>query len=90
LFVESRILLTTLVAVLMTALFLIKVTGPVSGAVLVGYAILAGRLRFRDAAIAAGAVIACLGVIELTTGVVYAYVEDVLVLAMLNSASFLR
>lgn len=89
LFVESRILLTTLVAVLMTALFLVKVTGPVSGAVLVGYAVLAGRLRFRDAVIAAAAVIGVLIVIELTTGVVYAYVEDVFILALLNSASLL-
>lgn len=89
LFVQSRVLLTTLVAVLMLALFLVKVTGPVSGAVLVGYAVLAGRLRFRDAAIAAGVVIAALGLIELSTGVVYAYVEDVLILAMLNSASLL-
>lgn len=90
LFVESRILLTTLVAVLMVALFLVKVTGPVSGAALVGYAVLAGRMRFRDASIAAGAVIACLGAIELATGVVYAYVEDIIDLALLNSASFLR
>lgn len=89
LFVQSRILLTTLVAVLMLALFLVKVTGPVSGAVLVGYAVLAGRLRFRDAAIAAGVVIAALGLIELSSGVVYAYVEDVLILAILNSASLL-
>lgn len=89
LFVESRVLLTSLVAVLMLALFLVKVTGPVSGAVLVGYAVLAGRLRFRDAAIAAGVVIAALGLIEISTGVVYAYVEDVLILAMLNSASLL-
>lgn len=90
LFVESRALLTTLVAVLMVALFLVKVTGPVSGAALVGYAVLAGRMRFRDAAIAAGAVIACLGLIELATGLVFAYLEDILDLAMLNSASFLR
>ncbi|MBA4221136.1 MAG: hypothetical protein C0458_10445 [Methylobacterium sp.] len=90
LFVESRILLTTLVAVLMVALFLVKVTGPVSGAALVGYAVLAGRMRFRDAAIAAGSVIACLGVVELATGLVFAYLEDILDLAMLNSASFLR
>lgn len=90
LFVENRVLLTSLVAALMIALFLVKVTGPVSGAVLVGYAVLAGRMRFRDAAIAAGSVIACLGLIELTTGVVYAYVEDILDLAMLNSSSLLR
>jgi hypothetical protein len=90
LFVESRVLLTTLVAVLMTTLFLVKVTGPVSGAVLVGYAVLTGRMRLGDALIAAGTVIACLGLIELTTGVVFAYVEDIIDLAMLNSASFLR
>lgn len=90
LFVENRVLLTSLVAVLMIALFLVKVTGPASGAVLVGYAVLAGRMRFRDAAVAAGSVIACLGLIELTTGLVFAYLEDILDLAMLNSSSFLR
>jgi hypothetical protein len=90
LFVENRVLLTSLVAVLMIALFLVKVTGPASGAVLVGYAVLAGRIRFRDAAVAAGSVIACLGLIELTTGLVFAYLEDILDLAMLNSSSFLR
>ena len=90
LFVESRVLLTTLVAVLMMALFLVKITGPVSGAALVGYAVLAGRMRLRDAVIAASVVIACLFLIELTTGMVYAYVEDIMNLAMLNSASFLR
>lgn len=90
LFVESRVLLTTLVAVLMMALFLVKITGPVSGAALVGYAVLAGRMRLRDAVIAASVVIACLLLIELTTGMVYAYVEDIMNLAMLNSASFLR
>lgn len=89
LFVENRVLLTSLVAVLMAALFLVKVTGPISGAVLVGYAVLAGRMRFRDAAIAAATVIGVLIALELSTGVIYAYVEDVFVLAMLNTASFL-
>lgn len=89
LFVENRVLLTSLVAVLMTALFLVKVTGPVSGAVLVGYAVLAGRMRFRDAATAATAVIGVLTMLELSTGVIYAYLEDILDLAMLNSSSFL-
>ena len=88
LFVENRVLLTVLVILLMTSLFLIKVTGPVSGAALVGYAVLAGRLRFRDALLAAVAVIAVLGVLELTAGLVHAYLEDVLTLVALNSASF--
>ncbi len=87
-FVENRVLLTVLVILLMTSLFLIKVTGPVSGAVLVGYAVLAGRLRFREALLAAVAVIATLGVLELAAGLVHAYLEDVLTLAALNSASF--
>lgn len=90
LFVENRVLLTALLAVLMMALFLVKVTGPASGAVLVGYAVMAGRMRFRDAAVAAMAVIAILLALELSTGVIHAYVEDVLILAMLNSASLLR
>jgi len=88
LFVENRVLLTILVILLMASLFLFKVTGPVSGSVLVGYAVLAGRLRFRDALVAAVAVIAVLCVLELSAGLINAYVEDVLTLAALNSATF--
>ena len=55
LFMPRGRLATGLVAALMLTLFLVKITGAVTGALLVGYAILAGRLRLRDAVLAAGA-----------------------------------
>lgn len=88
-FVRGPLLLTSLVAALMLALFLVKVTGAVSGAMLVGYAVLTGRMRFRDAAVAAAAVIAILALLDLGTGLVRAYVEDILTLLSLNTGALL-
>ncbi len=88
-FARGRALLTGLVAALMLTLFLVKVTGAVAGAILVGYAVLCGRMRFADAAIAAGAVILALVAIDLPTGLVRAYIEDVLVLLSLNTGALL-
>ncbi len=88
-FVRSGRLLTGLVAALMLALFLVKVTGAVSATMLVGYAVLTGRMRFRDAAFAAAAVIGILAIIEIGTGLIRAYVEDILVLLSLNTGALL-
>lgn len=88
-FVPRRGLRIGLVAVLMLALFLTKVTGAVSGTLLVGYATLSGRMRFRDAVIAAGLVILALGVLELATGLSSAYLIDILTLLGLNTGTLL-
>ncbi len=89
LFVPRRSLQITLVAVLMLTLFLTKVTGAVSGTFLVGYATLSGRMRFRDALVAAGLVILALGVLELATGLSSAYIIDILTLLGLNTGTLL-
>lgn len=89
LFVESRRLLIGLVAALMLTLFLVKITGAVTGTILVGYAMLAGRMRFRDLAVAAGLVVAALALLELGTGIVNAYLADVLTLLGLNTGALL-
>jgi hypothetical protein len=89
LFVPRRSLQIALVAVLMLTLFLTKVTGAVSGTLLVGYATLSGRMRFRDATIAAGLVILALGVLELATGLSSAYIIDILTLLGLNTGTLL-
>jgi hypothetical protein len=88
-FVPRRGLQIALVAVLMLALFLTKVTGAVSGTLLVGYATLSGRMRFRDAVAAAGLVLLALGVLELATGLSSAYVIDILTLLGLNTGTLL-
>ncbi len=89
LFVPNRRLTTGLVAGLMLTLVLVKITGAVTGALLVGYAILAGRLRLRDAVVAAGLVLAVLGALDLATCLVRAYVADILILIALNTGALL-
>ncbi len=88
-FTQRRGLQIALVAVLMLALFLTKVTGAVSGTLLVGYATLSGRMRFRDAAVAAALVLLALAVLELATGLSSAYVLDILTLLGLNTGTLL-
>jgi hypothetical protein len=89
LFVRGAMLLTALVAVLMLALFLFKITGAIAGAMLVGYAILAGRVRLRDAVVAAAIVLAVLGLLDLATGIVRAYLADILLLVSMNTGTLL-
>ena len=89
LFVPRGRLATGLVAALMLTLFLVKITGAVTGALLVGYAILAGRLRLRDAVLAAGIVLVALGALDLATGIVRAYLADILALLALNTGALL-
>lgn len=89
LFVRDRRLTVGLVAALMLTLFLVKITGAVTGAMLVGYAILAGRLRLRDAVFAAALVLGALGALDLATGLVRAYIADILALLALNTGALL-
>ena len=89
LFVPRRALRIALVAVLMLTLFLTKVTGAVSGTLLVGYAALAGRMRFRDALAAAALVLLALGLLEIATGLSSAYLSDILTLLGLNTGTLL-
>jgi hypothetical protein len=89
-FARERALTTWLVAALMLTLFLVKVTGAVAGAMLVGYAILTGRMRLRDACLAAAATIGALAVIDLASGgLTRAYVDDILTLLKLNTGALL-
>lgn len=88
-FVRSRRVLTLVLAVSLSALFFLKMTGFLAAAALAGYALLAGRVRARDAAVAAGAFGALLVFLELATGLVGDYVGDVLALVGINSALLL-
>lgn len=88
-FAERRGFRIALVAVLMLTLFLTKITGAVSGTLLVGYATLSGRMRFRDAVTAAALVILALAVLELATGLSSAYLVDILTLLGLNTGTLL-
>lgn len=89
LFVERRRLRVGLVAALMLALFLVKITGAVTGTLLVGYALAVGRMRLADVAAAAALTILALGGIEVSTGLVSAYVSDIFELLALNTDDLL-
>ena len=86
---QDRRLTTGMVAALMLTLFLVKITGAVTGAILVGYAVIVGRLRLRDAVAAAALVLAALGALDLATGIVRAYIADILALLALNTGALL-
>ncbi|MCV9940138.1 hypothetical protein OIU35_27600 [Boseaceae bacterium BT-24-1] len=89
-FARDRALTTWLAAALMLTLFLVKVTGAVAGTMLVGYAVLTGRMRLRDACLAAAAVIGALAVIDLASGgLTRAYIDDILTLLKLNTGALL-
>ncbi len=90
LFVEGRMRLQAIIGITLLCLFLSKITGFASGVLLVGYAFLARRIRFTDTIACAAAVIAALGLLEITTGIVSAYLKNMLQLAALNEGSFLR
>ena len=86
-FVRSPRLLALIVAVAMTALFFLKITGFVSGAMICLFAFMAGRVPLRYALAAAGAFLAVLALLELTSGLVSHYVQDILALVAINSGS---
>lgn len=89
LFVKERKRLVLLVAATMLALFLVKITGFISGALLCIYALLAGRLRFRGTVIAGLGFLAVLGALELSLGMISAYIGDIAQLVEMNTGSLL-
>lgn len=86
-FVRKQPTLLALLTLIMTALFFLKITGFAVGGIICAYAFLAGRVQFRTGLLAALAFAAILAVIEVTTGIVSAYVDDVLLLVSNNSGS---
>lgn len=86
-FVRAPVLLGIVVAVAMLALLFIKVTGVVSGVLLCLMAFVAGRLPFRAALFAGLAFFLSIGLLEITTGIVSAYAEDMTALLVLNDTS---
>lgn len=88
-FVRNRYLLVALIAVTMTGLFFLKITGFVAGGIIAAYAFLAGRVTFRhglEASIAFALALAC---IQLSSGMVGIYVDDILKLVEMNSGTLL-
>ena len=88
-FVRNRYLLVALIAVIMTALFFLKITGFVAGGIIAAYAFLAGRVKFRYALETLAIFASALVVIELAFGMVSQYVADILRLVQMNSGTLL-
>lgn len=81
--------LTAVTAIAMLALLFIKVTGVAAGLVLCLMAFLAGRLPLRAAVAGASIFFAAIGILEITSGAVSAYITDILSLVVLNDGSLL-
>ncbi|MCD7109750.1 hypothetical protein LRX75_11955 [Rhizobium sp. DKSPLA3] len=88
-FVKDGRKLCGVVAASMLALFFIKITGIVAGALMCGMALAAGQLTLKRSLIAACIFAASLFALELATGVVSAYIGDILALLRLNDETLL-
>lgn len=88
-FLNDRRLLAGVLLWTMLALLLIKVTGFLAGGLIVGFAVLAGRVELRHAVVVAllGGLI--LGLLEFSGGLVSAYAASIVDLVMLNAGSIL-
>lgn len=76
-------------AALGLALFFMKITGFAAGGMIVTWALLTQRLRLREVLYSALVVIAVLLFIEFTTGMVAAYLRDIIAMLNLNHDSFI-
>lgn len=88
-FVRNQKPLVALVSLSMIALFLIKITGFSVAAVLCLLALLAGRLKLSSSIIAGIFFLAVLGTLEIYSGVVSAYLANIVTLFTQNSDSIL-
>ncbi|WAP67818.1 hypothetical protein [Jiella pelagia] len=88
-FAASRRVILAVVVGTMLALFLTKVTGFFAGGLLCVVALAARRIDLRLSLLAAAAFVAVLAVLEVSLGVVSAYVGDIVALLGMNEGSLL-
>lgn len=88
-FVQSRVLRNVTIAILLSALLFIKVTGFVVGFALVSYALVCGRINWRDYILAIFGFLAINSAIELINGMYSEYLSDILQLVTMNRGTFL-
>lgn len=86
-FMRAQALLGIVIAAAMAALFLIKVTGFISGSMLCVFAFAAGRVALGTAIAALAAFLAVLAGLEAWRGVTFDYVADIMTLVAMNSDS---
>lgn len=87
LYVRNQRLLAFLVAVLVTALFFLKITGFIAAGLICLFAFAAGRITLSYALAAAAAFFAVLGVLQLADGMTAAYIADIQALVSTNSGT---
>lgn len=88
-FVQTRVLRNVVIAILLSALLFIKVTGFVVGFALVAYALVCGRINWRDFLFALFGFLAINYAIELINGMYSEYLADILQLVTMNRGTFL-
>ncbi|MEF2553007.1 hypothetical protein VQ042_16835 [Aurantimonas sp. A2-1-M11] len=88
-FVQGRATMLATIVATMLALFLTKITGFVGAGLLCAFALAAGRVALRTAILSILGFVAALALLEVTTGVVSAYLADILALVGLNEGSIL-
>ena len=89
LFVKDQKLMAFLVASSMAAMFLLKITGFVAAGPLCLLALLTGRITWRATLAAVAACLALAAALEITTGMISAYIRDILLLVSANSDTLL-
>lgn len=87
LFVRDRRLLAFVVFATVTALFFLKITGFVAALPICVFGLLAGRIGLRHTVAAGLGFAAVLGLLQLSNGLISAYVADILALVDKNSES---
>jgi hypothetical protein len=78
-----------LITISMLALFFTKITGFAAACTLCAFALSTGRVRLRDGLVSAALFLAVLAALEVSTGLVFAYLRDVTLLAEMNSGTLL-
>ena len=89
LFVDNRSIRLALFIILTLALFLTKITGFVSGGLVLAFAFACGLIRLRTAIMTAVVFSACLGVWQLYDGTIGYYIKDILALTTRNEGVLL-
>jgi hypothetical protein len=89
LFVENRARATGIAMALLAALFMIKVTGFVVGALLVLHAAFAGRIALRAVLVSIAVIAGLFALIQWHNGLISAYVGNILHLVGMNTGSLL-
>lgn len=78
-----------LLSVLVLALFLAKITAFLSGGLVLAFALVSGRITLREAALTAVICCVVVALLELLTGMIGPYIQDIVLLATANSGALL-